>query len=407
MSFSTELNNAKLMQKHLGNIDSLVKTQIYLKDYLEHNDEMLQKEKQYADEYINFLMPRFKKWILVVTLIIISVIFFLIFAGNGFVSESPVEMFKKASVIFKEEPLKFSVARYVSYILYSIAVLLSPLCILGSLYCILFLIFLPFRYLHILREKKKTAAYLNRKKNGMPLRDAESMYSQIPVLIEKIETEAEKLFDFCGVNESLRNRENIAYIIELLKINEKKDPTIRIISDYIIKNNLAKESFDRQSWAEVLLYMDKRYTWYSGENPWMIKPLRRKAIRIKIIKAIFLWPWYLLKFQLKTLLAVFNSGGSSESYSPSGYDYRTESVDGTAEPSKKTFIFRDSKGYICESGGLFHDSKGNICEPGGLFYDSRGNICDADSCFYDSKGYFCEPGGAFHDADGNLIYPDR
>ncbi len=66
---------------------------------------------------------------------------------------------------------------------------------------------------------------------------------------------------------------------------------------------------------------------------------------------------------------------------------------------------RDSKGYLCESGGVFHDGKGNICESGGLFYDARGNLCDSNSCYYDSKGNLCEPGGVFHDADGNMIDP--
>lgn len=416
MPYSSQLDDALLMQKHLENIDILTKYEIYLKDVLEHREEMLEKEKRYIDEYLSFIKPRLKKWVLLGTVILTVAFFFLIFAGNNFKIEDGFLNLLKLSLqnIFGVLNNTFTFEEMgIGYILFSAAMLIFPFCCLGTIYCVAFLIALPFRYFYLIYEKRRTAKYYDKKVEATSLTDAKNMIAQIRPTIRKADDEATKLFDKYCMDSRLRNRENVAYIIKLLEINKKKEVTIQQIANYILKNGLIKETFDRKTWAVGLLYYDPDFIWYTKSNPWLIKPMRRKEKQKKILLFPLLLPWYILKWQLKVLGALF--GIDSETIKNASHTYTSSSTDsemkhGTASgipeaSENKKFLFRDSKGYLCESGGVFHDGKGNLCEPGGLFYDARGNLCDSNSLYYDSKGYLCEPGGIFHDAYGNRIDP--
>lgn len=98
----------------------------------------------------------------------------------------------------------------------------------------------------------------------------------------------------------------------------------------------------------------------------------------------------------------YNTSDKTRSSSSSGLLNNMNYLD---ESSLSSFTFKDSKGNLCESGGLFYDGKGNLCDWGGTFYDGKGNLCQWGTPFYDGKGNYCDGSSPFYDWQGNLIDP--
>lgn len=402
MSYSEQLNDILLMQKHLENIDTLTKYEIYLQDVLSHHDEMIAKEEKYANEYLLFLNPfkRISFWKAVFSIFYIG----LLVAITILLSvDNPYRTIIKNTVKNFFEDTKNPLA-----IIFVVPIQIACLALLYFLFKsiknVFRLIMLPSQSIKYNKEKRQVKKYLKDTIESLNIDIAKDTIYKINVLIANDLEQVNHLFDKYDINMRLRNRENVATIIKLLQTNKKINLTIQEVAKYILENNCIKETLDVDKYALALLLCDPNFTWYAKENPWF-KRLKKKEKKehVNIIGTIF--QLYGKAFQ------IFTGGVDKEAIknhtiasSNNGVSRPIKSVDFTPE-KKGNCVFRDSKGCLVESNGLFHDGKGNLCEQGGLFYDAKGNLCDSKSPYYDSKGNLCEPGSAFCDAYGNMIDP--
>lgn len=423
MSYAEELRDITSLENDLSDIDNFTKYRIFFSDILNNRDDMLKKENQYIDEYLDYIYPLQKMWHWPVSLVLTALLGLWIFIYNNFSWEWNFDFFFNTFAHLRQPVIRSAFDDILDYLMSSVS---GVLIILTGLPLIFFLIWdifsifhFPYALMRYAKAKRKTKKYLNNIPTVFDYRNARSSIQKIDTIIPNCKQSAEKLFNKHKLDKSLQNRENIAFIKELLIINKEKSPTISSIANFILKKNLTKDTFETEKWAAVLLAYDTEFVYYAFENPWLIKPKRQREKFHKVIWSIVKFPFLIIKWWFEMLMTILGVNierayreGKEQAFSSNHYtsssnrsEFSPTSAYGSDTSSESSFLFSDGRGNLTESGGVFYDGQGNLCEWGQPFYDSKGNYCDSNSPFYDSKGNYCTPGSPFYDSNGNLINP--
>lgn len=215
---------------------------------------------------------------------------------------------------------------------------------------------------------EKDKIFLKNLEQKLSYEDTRKQITRIVELTKQVKSKINSLCQKHNIDKRLQNRENIPLLKSSLQHNKKSDPTIEKVCNAIIRQNKVEDTIDTGTWCRILLEYDKSFTYYQKENPWLENNKRRKE---KLTNAILFVPLLPLRFfvwQIKMLLAILGlSSKDLKKLSKSSYSFAPEDKFQELNQlyrTKNKYTFIDSKGNLCESGGLFYDSQGNLCGDG-------------------------------------------
>lgn len=418
---SVEQKDLDVMEKLLNEIDFSTKYTIFFQDVMHHEKEMIEKNEQYVEEYLkSFKLFRPLGFIITSIFIVIAVVIFKVEYNinieiNNLFNTSLYESITNTILsLFGNSYLPIS----------GVSDLLRNFLKLDLVYILIFVVYdtyLIIRFLMDLfkyvKEKRKFTAFLNDKREIITKKFASEILPELRKATEHRKSVLEKFFSKYNLDKRLRNRENIAYLQELSEINKSKNITLKELEKTIIGRNLIKETFDTELWCKALLVYDINFPYYKLTNPFT-RDLKKQRKEIVTILMLIFWPFTIYYYCFKIIffyLKIFFKPGKNSSVTQDN-DKMAKAMncqsnlgvidnDEVKCENMDKFLFRDTRGNLCESGGLFYDGKGNLCESGNWFYDFKGNLCSTDSAFYDSRGILRFPGEPFYDGKGHLIFP--
>ncbi len=423
MAVDNAIVDVNKMLNYYESIDTCAKYREFFKDVLINRNAMLEKEKQYVDEYVAYMKKIIKrKWPLIISFIIflLYIALYYISITKSFITEevSFIDFLISSIDIFATVTDLTLYSGFKVFIVFS-AIIEIPLLVID----IIIIALICFRFFRYIKAKKIAKKYFIGQLDLYNYSTAKECIYKLDYIIKNEQTSLNRLFEKYGLDSKMRNRFMIGRVAELLDINkDRTDLYLKDIVNHVIWREDVIPDIPLEKWGRALLLYDMNFVYYANENPWLKKYKERDAkvdkfVQSVLLRIIFL-PYFMIYWLGKWGLSFFInfddikkgkipkvSSNNAEMVKYS-VPFREDTLSETKNSVKNgSFCFYDPSGYYCESGGLFHDFKGNLTSADGLFYDSRGNLCDRNSCYYDAKGNYCVPGGPFVDSNGYLHIP--